>query len=67
MCSAASDAFAQGLLDALEATPKLALVASSMDLVNQAVELYSQFEDADPELAKRLQQAAESRIIRKKF
>lgn len=62
-----SDAFAQGLLDALEATPKLALVASSMDLVNQAVELYSQFEDADPELAKRLQQAAESRIIRKKF
>ena len=62
-----SDAFAQGLLDALESTPKLALVASSADLVTQAVELYSRFEDADPVLAKRLQQAAANRIVRKKF
>lgn len=62
-----SDAFAQGLLDALEATPKLALVSSSLDLVTQAVELYAQFEDSDPELARRLQQAVEHRIVRKKF
>lgn len=62
-----SDAFAQGLLDALESAPKLPLVASSIDLVQNAVELYSQFEDADPELARKLRQAMDHRIIRKRF
>lgn len=62
-----NDAFAQGLLDALETTPKLALVPSSIDLVTRAVELYCQFDDADPELSNRLQQAVTSRIVTKRF
>lgn len=62
-----SDAFAQGLLEALESSPKLPLVASSIDLVHSAIALYCQFEDADPELSQRLQEAEASRIIRKRF
>lgn len=62
-----TDEFAQGLLDALESTPKLPLVASSIDLVHNAVDLYTQFDDADPQLAARLKEAVENRIVTKRF
>lgn len=62
-----SDEFARGLLEALESEKKIRLVASSIQLVEGAVALYSQFDDADPELSSRLQRALEERVVKKMF
>ena len=62
-----SDAFAQGLLDALEAAKKVQLVSSSIVVVEQAVTLYEQFDDSDPVLAQKLRRAFENRVVKKAF
>ena len=60
-----SDEFAQGLLEALELRPKLRLLASSIQVVQAAVELYASSDEADPELAEQLQQALATRVVKK--
>lgn len=62
-----SNAFAQGLLDALEAEKKVQLVSASIAMVEQAVTLYEQFDDSDPVLAQKLRQAFENRVVKKAF
>ena len=62
-----SDEFAQGLLDALQAQPKIRLVSSSIQLVEGAVALYANFDDADPQLSRQLRQALEERVVKKVF
>lgn len=62
-----SDEFAQGLLDALRAGQKVKLVSSSIAMVENAVEVYAQFEDSDPKLIEDLQEALKTRIGKKVF
>lgn len=62
-----TDEFAQGLLDALRAANKVKLVSSSIALVKNAVEVYAQFEESDPQLTEALREAVKTRISKKVF
>ena len=62
-----SDEFAQGLLDALTANKKVQLVPRSIQMVESAIVLYAQTDDADEEILTSLRTALENRVIPKKF
>ncbi|MGI6180612.1 MAG: hypothetical protein ACOYIE_00880 [Agathobaculum sp.] len=58
---------AQGLLDALTQQKSVRLLNNSLQLVHNAVAVYEQTEDADPQLVQQLHEAAEERIVKKVF
>ncbi len=62
-----TDAFAQGLLDALRAEKKVKLVSSSIAMVENAVDVYAQFEESDPKLIEELREALQTQISKKAF
>ena len=58
---------AEGLLTAIQASPKIRLVQKSIDSVSFAIELYECLDDADAELVQQLRDAVEAHIAKKPF
>ena len=58
---------AEGLLTAIQASPKIRLVQKSIDSVSFAIELYECLDDADAELVQQLRDAVEAHIAKKAF
>lgn len=58
---------AQGLLEAIESSPKIRLVQKSIDSVDFAIEVYECLDDADPELIRKLREAKAQHIAKKIF
>ena len=58
---------ARGLLQALQAHRKLALVQGSLQLVENAIIAYERSPGADPQLAEQLRATAEKNLVRKRF
>lgn len=58
---------AQGLLDALTQSKKVHLVGNSIRMVENAIGIYEETGDADPELVGQLRAAAGERILKRAF
>lgn len=58
---------AEGLLTAIQSSPKISLVQKSIESVSFAVEVYECLDDADPGLVQQLRDAMEAHIAKKAF
>ena len=58
---------AQGLLDALHSSKRIRLMGHSIQVVQAAVEVYANTEDADPDIVDQLRRTVADSVVKKMF
>ena len=58
---------AQGLLDALHSSKRIRLMGRSIQVVQAAVEVYANTEDADPDIVDQLRRTVADSVVKKMF